>query len=254
MLKALVIITLLIIVLLITNKKEYFENLTKIKVAVLIITLRGQEQYENERRQWKKYMNKYKNVDCYFIECDGTEGFNTIYSKCTESYVPGIFQKTILSLEKVGDNYDYYIRTNLSSFFIIQNLLNKLENISQDVPYYSGAYCVQNDNNHNGTSWVGGFGIILNKKSRKVLLDNGKKDKYFKNTTPDDVLIGNVLNDYNIRCSSFDGDIWHHWQYNKDYNYNLNEINKKNPAIIRLRHSNIEEYNKVCNALFNKFY
>jgi hypothetical protein len=250
--KTLVIIAFLIILLLITDKKEYFENFNKIKVAVLIITLRGTERYENERKQWKKYMNKYKNVDCYFIECDGTEGFNTIYSKCKESYVPGIFQKTILSLDKVGDNYDYYIRTNLSSFFIIQNLLNKLENISQDVPYYSGVYCNQSGKTH--TSWVGGFGIILNKKSRKVLLDYGKKDKYFKNKTADDVLIGDVLNDYNIKCTSIDDHIWYNWNYNKEYNENLKEIVKKNPAIIRLRHSNTKEYNKVCNALFNKFY
>ena len=56
--KTLVIIAFLIILLLITDKKEYFENFNKIKVAVLIITLRGTERYENERKQWKKYLER----------------------------------------------------------------------------------------------------------------------------------------------------------------------------------------------------
>jgi hypothetical protein len=245
--KIFMIIFILIFVLLITDNIEFFKDLNKIRVAILIITLRGQERHENERKQWEKYMKKYSNVDCFFIECDNKENFETIYSKCGESYIPGIFQKSILSLDKVGNKYDFYIRTNLSSFFIIQNLLDKLETLPQLRPYYSGVYCA-------AKSWVGGFGILLNKKSREILLTNAFKKKYFEDSkTPDDVMIGRVLLDNNIRCEHLD-DLWYGWDYNKEYNENLKEVNKRNTPIIRIKNDNIKVYNKVCDRLFQQFY
>ena len=94
--KSLLIIIILLVMILVSDIKESFEDFIKIKVAIVIITKRGVERWDNERIQWKKYMNKYKNVDCYFIECDETENFSTIYSKCKENPVPGMYQKTIL--------------------------------------------------------------------------------------------------------------------------------------------------------------
>ena len=93
-------------------------------------------------------------------------------------------------------------------------------------------------------------------KVEKVLVDNGKKDKYFYDTqTVDDVLIGDVLLDNNIDCDTeATHNISYVWDYSSSYDNNLKEIIRKNSCIIRLRNDNIEEYNKVCNRLFQKFY
>ena len=208
MLRTIIILAILLIMVLATDNVEYFKDLTNAKIAVLIISTKYGERFQLEKKQWEKYMKKYRNVDCFFIECENKENFETIYSKCNESYIPGIFQKSILSLDKVGNKYDFYIRTNLSSFFIIQNLIKKLETLPKLRPFYSGVYC-------DIKSWVGGFGIILNKKSRKILLENAFKKKYFEDTkTPDDVMIGRVLLDNNIKCENIDN-FWYGWDSQK---------------------------------------
>ena len=67
------IIFILIIILFILfkyKKKETFET-TDIKIAILIISDKNTKnnRWIYEKEIWKKYTNKYKNIDCFFIEC-----------------------------------------------------------------------------------------------------------------------------------------------------------------------------------------
>lgn len=224
-----------------------------IKIAVLIITVDYSERFKNEIEEWKKYMDLYKNIDCYFIKCDNKEDFSIINSKCKESYIPGIYQKTILSLEKLEKDYDFYLRTNLSSFILFNNLLKKVRILSQKTPFFSGVYC-QKEKDYD---WVGGYGILLNRPAKEILLNKGKQEKYFNDKKiPDDVLVGKVFGENNIRCHDLI-DFAYVWDYNKNINdnMNMNIIKEKHPAVIRLRNdNNIKEYQKVCNVIRKEMY
>ena len=125
--------------------------------------------FKKEREIWMKYKDKDPLIDCYFIKCDNLEKFTDLYNNCKESYKPGIYQKTILSLKKLN-GYDFYVRTNLSSFLIFDNLHRKLQDIDINKPYYSGVYCQPDRADKQNVRWVGGFGIILNKKARNILV------------------------------------------------------------------------------------
>lgn len=59
---------------------------------------------------------------------------NTIIIKGTESVIPGIALKTLISIEYINDHYkyDYIIRTNLSSFWNIPHLYKLFKNIRKD--------------------------------------------------------------------------------------------------------------------------
>lgn len=68
--------------------------LQPVRVAILIISTNLDiERYAIEKEYWKKYMHSNKHIDCFFIECDHIEHFNTLTLQCKESYIPGIFQK-----------------------------------------------------------------------------------------------------------------------------------------------------------------
>lgn len=78
------------------------------KITILIIS--NQTLHCNQMKEmWKKYMNEHKNIKCFFIEFNiGIEQQilldeinNTIYIKGNETYIPGILDKTIKSIQYI---------------------------------------------------------------------------------------------------------------------------------------------------------
>jgi hypothetical protein len=139
----------------ITSKKKHY------KLIFLIISSTSSLYYEKMKQCWERYMNyDCEQVKCYFLENDinlqsdlfVTE--NTIYSKYEENYIPGILLKSIRGMNFCNKyyNFDYMVRTNLSSVYYIPRLLNFLNHCSikefmggevditnSYIPYISGA-------------------------------------------------------------------------------------------------------------------
>ena len=95
-----------------------------ISILVLIISDDSNETYALNREIWKKYMNIHQNITSYFItfndhvdkEYPYIDG-NTLYFKGRESF-DNIIHKTIYAFEFFKNkNYDYVLRTNLSSLW-----------------------------------------------------------------------------------------------------------------------------------------
>lgn len=121
-----------------------------------------------------------------------------------DSFVPGIYQKSILAIQKMLEmfpNATHFIRTNLSTFIIWSRLYEYLTLLD---PVYSGvshnnSFTVGNARNK--SSWVGGFGIVLSRKTAQILTrQGGKGSQYYESLLPDDVLIGSVLLANSISC------------------------------------------------------
>ena len=225
----------------VSKKKEDFKS--DIKVAMLIITLNkkwindfsNDKRYLNEREIWEKYADKNKNVDCYFLECDKKEYYETLKNDCNESHIPGIYQKTILSLKNLEKDYDFYIRTNTRMFFIFDNLLKQLKSLKRDKPYLYGEYCAKGIG-HDLTlpqyiNWAPGWLFVLNKKTKDLIVKKGFDKKYYSAKIPDDVLLGQVLTDNGVKCdkdSTVDFNAW--WDYNKSFEENIKNIDNSGIA------------------------
>ena len=119
--------------------------------------------YVINRRVWRAYMNSDPRILCLFLRNDPTcpaEGrldlsSNTLFVQGTENLIPGILNKTIAGFEYCLRNFtfDYIIRTNISSFYVLPNLhkyvLPTLPRNNyyagfqgrdrQDIPFASGA-------------------------------------------------------------------------------------------------------------------
>lgn len=107
--------------------------------------------------------------------------------------MPGILIKTIESFNIINNLYDYkhIIRTNLSSFFIVENILKISENLN-DNNIYAGVNGIQPAQN---IPFVSGSGFWLSRDIVNIILNN--KNKLNINLV-DDVSIGNILNNNNI--------------------------------------------------------
>jgi len=49
-----------------------------------------------------------------------------------DNLIPGILRKTIMAFEYINNNYKHIVRTNLSSFLIIDNLLESSNELRND--------------------------------------------------------------------------------------------------------------------------
>ena len=108
---------------------------------------------------------------------------NIICAKDTkEEWVPGILEKTIFALDHINNTYNYkhILRTNLSSFFILDNLI-KINNLLPDENTYAGV-CVP--------QFVSGAAFWLSKDNIKYILNNKSQLKCHE---ADVVAIGDLL-------------------------------------------------------------
>ena len=116
--------------------KSSFENdKTHYKVLVLIIASNVGDHFDVFTQCWNKYMNSNPNIKSFFlysiphINSDIFVTENTIIHNYQESFEPGILYKTVAGM-KICEKYftyDYMLRTNLSSFYHFERLLDFLD-------------------------------------------------------------------------------------------------------------------------------
>jgi hypothetical protein len=166
-----------------------------IKLLVLIIANDQDPVYISLQKAWKAYMHlDPEHVDAYFVKADPElpveykiEG-DIIWAKTEESIFPGILNKTLLSLEAMQpklDEYDYTLRTNLSSFYSFPRLLNALKNTAKN------NFCYSFGIPHFKPIVISGAGYILSQDLVKTVLEN--KSQFMNVREYDDLTLGSFL-------------------------------------------------------------
>jgi hypothetical protein len=169
-------------------------NETKVPDYQHSYTMPHESIYTSHKQLWLQYMNLNPEYSCFFIEYhpekNGIEG-NTIYIQGTESFQPGIREKTIESFSLfLNSDYDFIVRTNLSSLWNFKVLTKYLETLPR-ANLYSGPYGY-----HNGIHFASGSGMIITRDIMKLIVEKRKLcDEY---NFMDDVDIGYLLNKIGI--------------------------------------------------------
>ena len=179
------IIIIIIYLFIFYNKKiENYNNNKKFYKIIFVIIASDTDYYNKNKKILNKFMNSNKDVKTFYIYCNKNLHFN-----CNESLRPGILQKTIQAFQYINKhyNYDYIIRTNLSTFWNINHLLQQIQKLPKE-KCLAGQKC---------RSFISGTGIILSHDLVNVLINDKNKLNY-KNA--DDVEISHYLhNNYNIK-------------------------------------------------------
>ena len=132
----------------ITYSDDYLTNVgRKYRVIILIIASSdGTGGYDQFKEYWRVYMNRFSGVRSFFvysdpiIESDMYVTNDSISHRSDESLRPGILYKTIAAMSVCSTlfEYDYILRTNLSSFIHIPRLLKYLN--TQRLHEYAGGH------------------------------------------------------------------------------------------------------------------
>lgn len=157
-----------------------------IKLIFLIISSNDLPVYNTMKEIIRIYCKKMKlqySLEYFFVELiDNNEKDialvnDTIFVKGKETLVPGILIKTIKSMEFINNNYQYQylIRTNLSSFWNIPYLYNFM-NYFTPQNFVSGIIIFN--------SFISGTGIILSKDvcirlTNVIVIDEGNPDDVY---------------------------------------------------------------------------
>lgn len=161
------------------------------KLLVLIIASDNLPVYKNLEQVWRSYMHlDPEHVEAYFIRGnpDLTANYeivdDVLWSKTIENPKPGMLNKTILSLEFFRgrlDEFDYVLRTNLSSFYYFPNLLKFLATLPKTKCYAA-----------DGKKFGSGCGYFLSPDVVKLMINN--KHLFLNNSSDyDDVVVGDVF-------------------------------------------------------------
>jgi len=237
------------------------------KILVLILASDDSNLYKKHQQCWEKYMNDYpENITCYFMK--GNENLNsefkiegnTIWTRTKEQYrLPGLLDKTVISLEALQDkldSFDYILRTNISSFVHFPNLIKFVSFLPKTKCYAGHKHLIINQPLL--TEFIAGSGIIISSDVACLLLEN--KAYLLSNHMPkhldmDDLAIANLLiNKYNIPAI--------HKEFIKIESLNewrtvYKKLNKHKGFLYRIRLSDCprEQYEiDIKDCLINKFY
>lgn len=177
----------------------------EVKILVLIIDSNTAPVYGELEKIWRCYMHlDPEHIESYFIRGDPDlsqeyeiKG-DIIFSKTAECLLPGVLNKTLLSMECLlprlkAENFDYVLRTNLSSFYYFPNLLKTLKDLPKKQCYFSFPLRSKRLPPGQNINYGSGAGFILSIDLVEELVQN--KNELWNCEIIDDAAIGRFFKD-----------------------------------------------------------
>ncbi len=167
-------------------------------IIMLVIASRGYGYDKMINNYWSKMINyikrnKLTTIKIFLIFGNNVETSDLNLSEddklilnTPETYIPGILDKTISAFTIINNSYNYkhIIRTNLSSFYILDNVI-RISNELEDTNVYTGVNGVCEN-----ITFISGAAIWLSRDNIQYIIDNQSSlDKKLI----DDVAIGKLL-------------------------------------------------------------
>ena len=188
----------------------------KMKILVLIVASDDQPVYLELQKTWRAYMHlDPEHVEAYFIKADPNlrteceiKG-DVIWAKTETSLNPGMINKTILAMEYMVPRlkeFDYVIRTNLSSFYVFPRIFKFLKTlprtecfcaqICQRIPGVIHACGLPQQIGFEGIIWAQGAGVIFSPDFIELIVQN--KSRFWNQGVP-----GEMFTNEDVVLSAF---------------------------------------------------
>lgn len=167
--------------------------------VILVLASDNNQIYQNARLVWKAYANKIlpESFKIYFVygnlttELKFRDKYDLIFPHVEECYNPGMLKKTICAMEWIDkncENYDFFIRTNISTFWDLKATLRNLKKWKLKGDFYFGdgplpGYKLD------GT-YLSGTDTLVSKSMIKKMIVNKESLNY---DCPEDEAMGNFF-------------------------------------------------------------
>ena len=102
---------------------------------MLVLASDNNELYRFFKQVWEQYVYIEPSIKVYFVYGSDTtfipKEYDLVFPTIKECYRPGMIEKTIAAMERIDHryNYDYFIRTNLSTFWDLPAFAKRLPSL-----------------------------------------------------------------------------------------------------------------------------
>lgn len=145
------------------------------RAVVLVLASDNDPIYRFFKKMWEAYMFENPNFKVFFTYAGNvkfvSKEYDLIYNDLKEDhYPPDIVIKNLRAMQYIDDNYDYdfFIRTNLSTLWLWDRLLKSLDDLPSE-------NCLAGRYGHRTPPFITGTGLIVNRHMIKFLLQNQQK-------------------------------------------------------------------------------
>lgn len=135
------------------------------RVLILVLASQNQRVFINARRVWLQYKDRYPDqVKVVFVYGrspgpleNSSPEWDLIYEDIEESYYRGMILKTQRAIRELMEKYtyDFFIRTNLSTFWDLGRLLENIRSLPDRL-------CYQGHGPHGGNTYLSGADTLVN--------------------------------------------------------------------------------------------
>lgn len=213
------------------------------KLLVLVIASDDKPYYTELQKVWRSYMNcDPEHIEAYFIKEDPNLNQpykiheNVIWIRMAPSFIPGIGDKTVLAMEAFLPRlkeFDFVLRTNLSSFYVFPRLLEMVKTLPKTRCYYACENKIFETkeaeiNNGPYIPFGSGAGFILSPDMVRLMVEH--KKEVLGSSLIDDVIFGWFFHNHKIplivatRMDLLDLPSWLMWKNNlpaEQYHFRL---------------------------------
>lgn len=110
------------------------------KCIMLVLASNNTPLYRYFKRAYESYMHSNPDVKVFFVYGNGVpferHDYDLVYNEVGESYnTPDMALKTVKAFDYIDQNYryNYMVRTNLSTFWVLDKLLEKIESLPREL-------------------------------------------------------------------------------------------------------------------------
>jgi len=173
----------------------------EIEFIIIVIASKGNIYDKIVKVYWNpfiEYCNKnFKNIKIYLLYGDSYDKNlnvnpnNLLEYNIKENVIPGVLIKTIKAFKYINENYNYkyVLRTNISSFLVLENIFKKSSEFANYHFLYAGVV-INSGRKYFSFNFASGALFWTNKKTIDFIISNEKllNYKYY-----DDLAIGLII-------------------------------------------------------------
>lgn len=179
------------------------------RAIILVFACETHPLYQYFKRCWLAFHDSHPDVKVFFVYGKGSGLITNSHDLCYESVEESALciEKVLYAFEHIDKNFtcDHFIRTNLSTFWRFDKLLERLNTLPKS-PFATGALCVNVNKLFRRTSYLYGWCIIFDGSTLTRIAQDTELILSFKNNTliqaisegyiADDLLLTLYLIDY----------------------------------------------------------
>lgn len=150
------------------------------KAIILVLASHDWPIYHFFREMWRTYLDHRSDIKVFLFYGKGSglepTDHDLIFENIAESYKPGMAQKTLAAMEYINENFDYdfCIRTNISTFWDLDGLAKFLDTIPKE-------NCFTGEIGIFPPEFIGGQAMVMSRDIVQKMVEN--KDQVLANAT-----------------------------------------------------------------------